>query len=420
MSPRSKTRLCLGLLVAVLTLGLGTALSWPVWIWFLLPTLLAGVFLVTMGMASDALPRGTDGSTDPFGTAPPVEPPYLESSLLDVPLPSAMADYPFLLSATVWWRTAPRFSPAAHSNPAALALTSVLQRAQYALAAEHPNRCGFLGPWLEGHLGVPVTDESGTVTAFAAGVRVTLRPTDQQRLDEMDDARKSRDLWESRRQHELDRRAYLGEDVLRTPGSAMVWWLSRHEEDIERAVTMIGPLVCLSAAANDREVPEEFRSLYLPCEAAESDPPGGFGHPDPFDLNADPDHAPDRPLAGHRAASSAHVSALLDEMDLPEGSDERVAFIHRLARVSEASGRPEAADTIRRDLLTHSNDDPTTPPEQEADVPPSGAAPHTVSSTFSDNSDSLSQPNGVDPARSRWVSPQWADSDLGGAEGEPA
>ena len=44
--------------------------------------------------------------------------------------------------------------------------------------------------------------------------------------------------------------------MLTSTGSAVVWWLARHEDEMEKAVDMVGPLAQITAAANDEEVPE--------------------------------------------------------------------------------------------------------------------------------------------------------------------
>ncbi|WP_189928952.1 hypothetical protein [Streptomyces sulfonofaciens] len=341
-------------LVIGATLVLGTVCGWPVWLWILLPTLLAGVLLLTVLWSGTGAPAvfAQDGFEAEFvAPEPPPEPPYFAYPVSGVPLPSAMADYPFLFSATVHWRHVTGLTTVSHGNPASVAVASVLHRVQSTAAAESPSRCGFLQHWLESTLGAPVTDASALVTAYATNVRLTLRPADQQRLDELDALRKSVGAWEGHRQHERNRRGYLGEDVLRTPGSAVVWWLSRHEDEIERAVEMIGPLTCLSAAANDQEVPETFRHLCAPPGApAEREPTGGFGHPEPEEQAADP-REPQEHVRGRRASEpSEHVSALLDEMGFAPGSDERAVFVDRLARMSEKVGRPDVAENMRRNL----------------------------------------------------------------------
>ncbi|MGW5673991.1 hypothetical protein ACWEV4_02690 [Streptomyces sp. NPDC003860] len=354
MSSRSTTRLTLLTAAVTVDLALGASFGWPVWVWVLLPTLVAGVLLFTLQRPGAAAPHlGDPMSSGLSEPDPPVESPYFTKPLTGVPVPSAVGDYPFLLSATIWWRTTEAFTPGAHGNPAALAASSVLRRVQNATVGEHPSRCGFLEQWLEGTVGVPVTEESGLVTAFATDVRLLLGQADQQRLDEMDELRKSASVWEGRRRLERDQREYLGDDVLRTPGSAVVWWLARHDDEVERAVEMIGPLACLSAAANDQEVPEAFRHLCVPAGAAmEEEPVGGYGHPEPLDESAGAAGGPHEPVRGERTwESGEQFSALLDELGLPHGSSNRDAFVHRIARMSEQAGSPDTAANIRRTLL---------------------------------------------------------------------
>src|SRR5690606_13970414 len=79
------------------------------------------------------------------------------------------------------------------------------------------------------------------------------------------------------RKYECDRREYLGKDVLKDTGSAVVWWLAKHDDQVKQAVDEIGPLAQLSSAANDRDVPERYRHMvpYPPPEAPATDRPHG-------------------------------------------------------------------------------------------------------------------------------------------------
>ncbi|MFF9592787.1 hypothetical protein ACF1FX_26810 [Streptomyces sp. NPDC014646] len=368
MNPRHLLFLLLAAVVAGV-LGVGAALAWPVWIWFLLPALVAGVLLLgtmtpstpdtpsTPSPAERAFPMGPEPDED-TAPLPPVEPPYLVADVLSVPVESAEADYPFLFSAMVRWRTTPEYIPASHGNPAGLAVATVLQRVRGVVAAEQPSRCEYLQHWLEGALGSPVTDDAGLVSAFATDVRLTLNHTDQQHLDALHEQRKSESTWESRREHERNQRAYLGRDVLRSPGSAVVWWMTRHEDQIERAVEMIAPLTCLSAAANDREIPKEFRHLFTTSEdpVMSEDPvrdpsTGGFDHPEPVGDEAAPEEESFETIRPQQATFGDLVSAILDEVGLEPYGAEWTAFLLRLASMCEKAGGKDAADRIRQDLL---------------------------------------------------------------------
>ncbi|MCX4675595.1 hypothetical protein OG413_09785 [Streptomyces sp. NBC_01433] len=354
MKPHHMTRLLsAGLASAVLTLG--AVLGWPIWVWFLLPAIGAGALLIDMRVSSAVREGGSAWPEDEEEEAggfpePPAESPYLETSVVVVPVRSALEDCPFLFSATVCWRAAGR-NTSAHGNPGALAATAVLERVQRVTEVEHPSRCTFLEQWLEGVLGTPLVDDSALVTAFATDIRLVLRQADREHLEELDGLRKAMGAWESRSQHERNLREYLGGEVLQSPGSAVVWWLARHEDQIERAVEMIAPLTVLSAAANDEVVPEEFRDLLTVRGASFVDEPmSGFDHPEPVDENAVPEAGGDGQRAGRQESPGERVSALLDDLGMAPDSAERAAFTHRLARMFEGVGRSEAAESVRADV----------------------------------------------------------------------
>ncbi|MFD7103981.1 hypothetical protein [Streptomyces celluloflavus] len=351
MNTRHITRLVsAALVVAVLTVG--AVLDWPIWLWFLLPALGAGALLFDMYVPHSEGGRARHAAeSDDAVLEPPAESLYQETSVVVVPLESAVADCPFLFSATVWWRPVDGSTTSTHGNQAALAATSVLRRARRATSAEHPSRCTFLEHEMEGVLGAPVSDDAGLVTAFATEVRLVLRQRDRKHLEELDELRKAVGAWESRRQHERNLREYLGEDVLQSPGSAVVWWMARHDDQIERAVEMIAPLAVLSAAANGEEIPEAYRDLFRARESTTGEEPmGGFEHPEPIDEEAPPVSGSSHAGAERQPPLSDHLSVWLDEMGFAEGSAERAAFLHRLARMSDAAGRPEAAENIRMNM----------------------------------------------------------------------
>ncbi|CAM5423393.1 MULTISPECIES: hypothetical protein [Streptomyces] len=367
-----------GLVLAVLAVG--AALGWPLWLWFLLASLIAAALLIDMRVSRAEASRPTAQDLDESTPEPPTEVPYQETSIVVVPVQSAVDDCPFLFSAVVWWRPAGRFALSTHGNPAALAATSVLQRVQNMTLTEDPGRCTFLERSLEGLLGTPSLDDSGLVVAFATDVRLVLRPRDQRHLEELDGLRKAMGSWESRRQHERNLREYLGEDVLRSPGNAVVWWMARHDDEIERAVDMIAPLTVLSAAANDEEIPEEYRDLFRDRgKPVEGEPMSGFDHPEPGDGQAPSGHGPIRSAAGQEQPPTDSLAAWLDGEGFTDGSDETRVFLDRLARMSDAAGRPEAAENIRRHMRRADHEGGRTPadPFEEAateDPPPPGPA----------------------------------------------
>ena len=69
------------------------------------------------------------------------------------------------------------------------------------------------------------------------------------------------------RQLEQEKRAYLRDDVLATPGSAAVSWLANNPGEVAKCVDLLGTLTRLSAVAND-----------LPVEALEDGRADDNGH----------------------------------------------------------------------------------------------------------------------------------------------
>ncbi|MEU6995890.1 hypothetical protein ABZ953_35215 [Streptomyces sp. NPDC046465] len=336
----------------VVMLGIAALLGWPTWMWFPLTALVAGALLLGMYVGNGRGRASTDEEETQDGTELPVEPPYLEIPVVDVPVSSSLDEYPFVFSAMVRWRTRTDPLATSHGNPGALAVASVLWRVEHYTATEHPRRADSLCHRLEGLLGQPVHEESGVVTAYATEVRLHLRGEDRQHLGELEEHRRSIGSWERQREHERSRREYLGEDVLRSPGSAIVWWLSRHEDEIQRATDLIGPLSCLSAAANDQQIPDGFRHIVgrQASRAADSSP-GSFELLDDADTAMTHLGQNERASTEHPEMRHERVSALLDEMGFTPGSDERAAFVYRIAHMMSASGRPQAAERLQNSLV---------------------------------------------------------------------
>ncbi|MFC1431024.1 hypothetical protein ACEZDB_10210 [Streptacidiphilus sp. N1-3] len=263
-----------------------------------------------------------------------------EVRLRDVALPSMLADYEFLLSATIHWYASPFAPTTIHANPAGLSIAAILGRAQAVSCGEHPAHGEGARHRIANALGTLEPDDTGRVVAYATDVVLDLAVADQDRLRELAELRKAEETWEHQRQYERNRRAYIGDEVLRTPGSAVVWWLALHDEEIERATQMISPLVLLSAAANGMEVPEPYRQflnppatspgVHLPVE----EPPTAFAR---------------RPEVPDDALIS-RIHELMEDLGIVEGSDEWTVLLHRIARSAETSDRTEAAQRIRQDL----------------------------------------------------------------------
>ena len=260
-----------------------------------------------------------------------------------VALDSAVPDYDFVFSATVYWRAMPRVGlPRPHANPAALAVQSILARAREVTVQELPHRYAMAQVRLTSVLGTILGDGTGSVEAWAGQIQLILGEDDLARLRRLAGVRKDHDIWEHELHSERDRRAYLAEDVLKNTGSAVVWWLAHKKGDIDLrdAVDLIGALRQLSAAANDTEVPQ--LDLAWPVNRRTVD-----------ETIAD------------------RVRGLMDHLNL--GTSGRALFLRKLVNAIAASGKPEAAEEIRRAL------DPTAedPPQLER-------APEAVSSLLAE------------------------------------
>ncbi|PVE12092.1 hypothetical protein [Streptomyces scopuliridis] len=326
---------------------LGNLLHWSAWLWgFMSMVTSSGSLLLVMTVLS-----GGRASADPYEPeeaeppAAPTEQPYQETRVVDAALPSATDGYDFLFSATVWWRPVPDHADWSDGTSPALAVSSVVSRALQVVRHEEPGRASFARYLLEGELGAPLPDRSGRVKALAADVTLTLAPADRERLRKLNDLRKDEEIWEYERQHERNKRRYLGDDVLKSAGSAVVWWLARHENEIEKAVDMIGPLAQIAAAANDEEVPELFRHLLVPPVGARSE--ATVGGP-LWDGHGQGGGTFDRE---EEVGVSDRLLLLLAAVGLKPDMDEYTVFVHRVVRSLEAAGLDEAAEEIRRTLL---------------------------------------------------------------------
>ncbi|MFE7562134.1 hypothetical protein [Kitasatospora sp. NPDC057500] len=344
--------------------ALGLGLGWPAWLWAAAG---AAVVVLVLLVSTEwgrpepppvAPPAPAPAPEPPRVPAPepPVEQPYRTTSVTGVALPSGVPDYDFLFSATVWWRTPGGPGGVSHAAPDSLAVDSVLARARAVTEREHPGRPELVQHRLDGVLGTPSPDPSGIVVAMAGQVTLTLPTADRDRLDKLAEVRKAEEVWEHERRYERSKRTYLGEDVLKSPGSAVVWWLARNDAEVRGAVDMIGPLAQLAAAANDEAVDALYEHLLssgagrgsgvpflngvAPVAAAAGGGPAAA--PGPVSGSAGPQ--------GHQGPSVVGpLNSLMRDIRLAEG-DDRTVYAHRVARITEAAGRPEEAARIRESL----------------------------------------------------------------------
>ncbi|MEU4835812.1 hypothetical protein [Streptosporangium sp. NPDC023615] len=362
-----------GVFAGLLLAGLAMFAPLPPWIWAVLAALAgAAVLLFVRGFG-----RGT--RTAPTTETAYVPPPPLEPlcQRIEVTLSSMEEDYDFLFSATVRWSPIGGMTGDPDANLGGLAIGAVLERARSITENRPPGRASLVQHELNGALGTMQPDATGRVRAMADSIALTLSDHDRQRLDRLAEIRKQKAVWEHERKHEQSRRDYLGQDVLKDPGSAVVWWLAKNDEQVEKVVEDLDSLARLSSAANNREVPEYFRNLV-------SWPPS---HPsmdgdEPFDSPAPQNGGPFRPPPEGGASAADIFAAFLGAAGYPEGGDERVMLGSYVADYLARSGRQDVADDLRRRF------DPFMAGQESS----SSAPPDPGPSTPSDRPDEASPP----------------------------
>jgi hypothetical protein len=272
-----------GLLLAILDL----CAHWPRWTWAVLVVPLVLIPILDVKLTARRRTAAPLPEMAPYLPLEPME--RRELRVSKVAVPSGATDYDFLLTATVRWHPVEGPADAPLVNPGGLAAEAVLERACKITSQREPGRVSLVQHELNGALGTMELDASQRLWAMAEAVLLTLADHDQQRLDKLAAVRKDEQVWEHERRWEISKRSYLGEDVLKDPGSTVVWWLARNNEHVERTVNDLGLLAQLSSAANNQDVPERFQHL-VPFPAPDPRPDdeyGSMGSPEPPPTAAD-------------------------------------------------------------------------------------------------------------------------------------
>lgn len=318
------TTVFLTILSGLLMTILGVTQQWPAWAWPALATLL--VVCPAVAFQAARRRRGhTPVSFEEQLTAAPIE--RQERQVRHVSLPSLWADYDFLVSATVRWHLLDSSDRDPVLNPAGLAVEAVLARARAITEQREPMRASLVQHELNGALGHMLADSSGHLRAMAENVTLALHQHDQERLDSLAGVRKDKAVWEHQRKYEQSKRKYLGEDVLKDTGSAVVWWLAKNDDQVEKTVADLGLLAQLTSAANDTAVPELLRDL-IPQPREAHDVPG--------------EHAPGEPMP----TAADHFADGLRVMDFPPGDARRGMLAKQVAEVIRTQEQHEAADEL--------------------------------------------------------------------------
>jgi hypothetical protein len=254
---RSAVR-AVSLLVAILWVVLGVMLGWSPGVWIVLAAATAIAPSLLAGPISQWLHERRRPEPQPVVTAvAPVEPPPPSRyDMTHVPLPSARADYRLVFSCVVWWRRRSPEPGIPHADPGSLAAEVVLEQTRQLVGTVSPEEVEIARAKLTSYLGAVRADSTGHIEVWATDVALRLPESDADRLRRLADVRKEEEVWDHERNHERKKREYLGGDVLKSAGSALVWWLARDESQIDDAVEKIPNLRKLTAAAHDERVPE--------------------------------------------------------------------------------------------------------------------------------------------------------------------
>jgi hypothetical protein len=135
-----------------------------------------------------------------------------------------------------------------------IAVNEIIRRARDITKERDPDEVTLVISDLSVALGALQPDVGGQVEVMAESVRLQLPPEDQKRLDELATLRKDEGLWEYQRRYQVSKRDYLRSDVLKDAGSAVVWWLAKHEDNLEQVATNIDLLTQLAHAANNNHM----------------------------------------------------------------------------------------------------------------------------------------------------------------------
>lgn len=354
-----------GILTTGLAAGLATVAAhagWTFWPGFLaIPLIFIAVVLARGPSGRPALSApglgsysdGIFGNPDASLAGPPISVvlPGVEHecTLPRMLVHSAVDGYDFRFSATVRWRESANVPQVVHNDLAAVARAAIVRRAADVLAVREPGEVALAEVELAGALGARLPDAAGMLEAWAGDVTLTLSDADKERMRRLAEIRKDEEVWEQEREYEKQRRAYLGDDVLKSGGSAVVWALSRKEDAIERAVSLIGPLALLSAAANDTDVAPVFRRLAPPQYQEREEP-------EPYEAYEAPEFEP-APGSAPRTTRD-YVDEFADHLGFPPDLDLRGYFVSNFAAFLRAVDRKEEADNLQRILRVVRDDNP--------------------------------------------------------------
>lgn len=338
-------------LAAALWVVLGVANGWSAWVWIPLAAVsLVMPSLVGLALAELALRRSTTSAPQrEFAAEPPPRPMPPQPQAFpvhDVLLRSAREDYQFVFSCTVRWLPCMNAPAPPHTQPGALAANTILDEATKLAATVRPEDASRAQYQVMSALGNPRVDLTGRVQAWADQISLRLAEKDANRLKRLAEVRKDEEVWEYERSYERNVRTYLGDEVLATPGNALVWWLAGPRTDekqrVNEAVNQIENLRQLARAATAADPGDRMIFTGFEHDGSAFNGPGSAdGLPRlPYAATQPPaaedGHDTDPPLGRHA------IGLLEGFPDTPE----RALLARQIADCLRSAGHDELADTI--------------------------------------------------------------------------
>lgn len=180
---------------------------------------------------------------------PAPEPVADEHHVPAIPIDSAEPYYRFILSCKVCWTGG---EDSEHGNPRGLAVHAILERARQITVTCSPADAEAALPRLAAELGAKLPDRSGQIVAWAQEVGLAVPESDAARIARLAELRKEKQVLHQERELEQSTRAYLAENVFTDPGSAAVWWLARHPEQVREAAALLPTFAELTAAVHEQ------------------------------------------------------------------------------------------------------------------------------------------------------------------------
>jgi len=295
-----------GLAVACLVfLGLAVATRLQTLVALVVAIAVGGMVLAAvLGRRLASFPTEATPITVDVPAPPPVQ--FQERPVAGIRLPSAFVDYTFAFAAMVSWLPADGVVGAGE-----IAVSEVIRRAREVTEPRDPSEVTLIASDLAVALGTLQAAPCGRVQVRAESVQLQLPTEDQQRLDELARLRKQEELWDHQRRYQVNKRRYLHSDVLKDPGSAVVWWLAQNEDQPKQVAESIDVLSQLARAANNAD-----------------DAPSGV---------------PATPQT-----SAEHFDAFLDALDPAPNDDQRLTLASQMARLVDGHDQKTAEEIRRR------------------------------------------------------------------------